>query len=91
MDFAPHPAATRRFGPPADWNEDVHGPCGTLEIADLSTTSGPYMESLWRPTADELEALNRGATIQLGIRGTVHPVIYMGVTKPPRHDAEVKL
>jgi hypothetical protein len=86
MDIRPHPDATRRFGPPADWNESSHGSCGTLEIADLQTPSGPFMESRWRPDAAELEALNAGASIMLGIRGNVHPVVYMGVTAPPKHD-----
>jgi hypothetical protein len=44
------------------------------------------MESLWRPDAEELAALNAGATIALGISGTVHPVVYVGVTAPPQHD-----
>jgi hypothetical protein len=86
MDIRPHPGATRRFGPPSDWNEDRHGSCGTLEIADLQTTSGPFMESLWRPDAVELAALNAGAAVKLGIRGNVHPVVYMGVTAPPKPD-----
>ena len=86
MDIQPHPSATRRFAPPADWNEAKHGACGTLEIADLPTPSGPYMESLWRPDAGDLAALNAGAGIALGIRGTVHPVVYLGVTAPLRKD-----
>jgi hypothetical protein len=44
------------------------------------------MESLWRPNDEELAALNAGGAIILGIRGDVHPVIYLGVTPPPKHD-----
>lgn len=86
MDIAPHPGATRRYAPPLDWDEAKHGPCGTLEVAELDTPSGPFMESLWRPTAEDLAALNSGACIVLGIRGNVHPVVYLGVTASPQHD-----
>jgi hypothetical protein len=44
------------------------------------------MESLWRPDDEELAALNGGGAIILGIRGHIHPVIYVGVTPPPKRD-----
>lgn len=87
MNFAPHPGATRRFTPPADWRPERDGECGTLEVADVAGVGNrPFMESLWRPDADDLAALNAGAAIVLGIQGVVHPVVYMGVTGPPQHD-----
>ncbi|HEX8258059.1 MAG TPA: hypothetical protein VF589_10535 [Allosphingosinicella sp.] len=90
MKFAPHPGATRRFGPPADWDPELHGPCGTLEVADIvrDTPDGGqlFMESLWRPEPEDLAALNAGAAIVLGIRGCTHPVVYVGVTSAPKHD-----
>lgn len=87
MKILPHPCATRRFGPPPDWVPEEHGECGVLEIADVvSEGRVAFMESLWRPDADELAALNSGASIVLGIQGRNHPVVYLGVTSPPAHD-----
>jgi hypothetical protein len=87
MRILPHPSATRRFAPPADWSADAHGECGTLEIAEVAGEGGlPYMESLWQPEAEDLAKLNAGAAIALGVQGQVHPVVYLGVTEPPQHD-----
>jgi hypothetical protein len=82
----PHPGSTRRFGAPSDWSTEQDGECSTLEIADVEGAGGSFMESLWRPNDEELAALNAGGAIILGIRGDVHPVIYLGVTPPPKHD-----
>jgi hypothetical protein len=91
MNFAPHPSATRKFGPPAGWTPEKDGECGTLEIADVEDAHGhPFMESLWRPDPEELAALNAGAAIVLGISGRTHPVVYVGVTAAPQHDGGAK-
>lgn len=83
----PNPVATRRFAPPRGWTPETHGDCGTLEIADVAGAGGlNFMESLWRPDADELAALAAGASVVLGIEGGSHPVVYVGVSAPPRAD-----
>ena len=89
MQPAPHPSATRRIGAPRDWNAEKHGPCATIEVADVVQDGLGYMETIWRPDAEELAALNAGAGIVLGINGFDHPVIYLSVTVPPQHEAEV--
>jgi hypothetical protein len=87
MEMAPHPCTTRRFGPPADWVPEAHGECGTLWVADVLDAAGqPFMETMWRPSEVEIAALAAGGHIVLGVRGTVHPVVYMGTSSPPRHD-----
>ena len=88
MDPATNPSATRRLGAPPNWDPQVHGPCGALEIADVidQSSGGHVMESLWRPSAEELEALANGGLVILGIFGTEHPVVYVGVSVPPQHD-----
>lgn len=87
MNPVPHPSTTRRFGPPPDWVAERHGECATLCIADiLDDGQQPFMESLWRPEPAELAALNAGGSVLLGIRGTTHPVVYVGATAGPRHD-----
>lgn len=69
---------TRQFGAPADWDgKDMS--CGVLPVLDVETGEGNFMLSAWEPTPPELEALNKGANIILGVRGTVHPVVSVQV------------
>ena len=69
---------TRKFGAPADWDgKDMS--CGVLPVLDAATREGNFMFSAWEPTPPELEALNKGANIILGVRGTVHPVVSVQV------------
>lgn len=86
MQPIPHPSATRKLTPPADWNPEHHGPCATIEVADVLQSGLQFMETLWRPDAEELAALNAGAAIVLGINGTSHPVVYVAASRPPRPD-----
>lgn len=77
--------STRQLGAPADWDgKDMS--CGVLPILDVQTSEGNFMFSAWEPTPPELEALNKGANILLGVRGTAHPVVSLQVAA----DAEVK-
>jgi hypothetical protein len=70
--------STRVFGAPAGWDgKDTS--CGALPILDVQTPEGPFMVSAWEPTPAELEAIQRGETIKLWIRGTVHPVVALTV------------
>lgn len=79
-----HPRATRRFSPPLDWDAELQGDCGTLEIADFVEPGGvPMMESLWQPSVEELNALFDGGSIVLRISGTVHPVVSLYATPAP--------
>ena len=43
----------------------------------------PAMESEWKPTAEELEALNKGGSIKLRVLGTSHPPVMLEVEAPP--------
>ncbi|WP_276841698.1 hypothetical protein [Herbaspirillum huttiense] len=77
--------STRQLGAPADWDgKDMS--CGVLPILDVQTPEGNFMFSAWEPTPPELEALNKGANILLGVRGTAHPVVSLQVAA----DADVK-
>jgi len=83
MDPLPHPQRTRSFGRPANWDEARDGPCGTLDIADIVTPERyAAMQSLWRPSAEDLNKLNRGGAIALWIYGTTHPVVAMAAIEP---------
>jgi hypothetical protein len=79
---AVHPSTTRHLGAPLDWNEGKSGPCATLPIADVERDGVPYMESLWEPDEAERGALIAGERVILGIQGTSHPVVRLGVTLP---------
>ncbi|HDR9153810.1 TPA: hypothetical protein QDB05_000229 [Burkholderia vietnamiensis] len=70
--------ATRRLGAPADWDQSKSA-CDVLPIVDVDTDNGPFMVSAWQPTAEELAALNSGASIRLWIQGTNHPVVALAV------------
>lgn len=83
MRFCNFPGA-RLLGAPRDWDQQLDGSCGVLPVIDaVDEQSGfNFIYSFWRPTAEELEALRNGGAVRLGIMGTVHPVISMGVIAP---------
>lgn len=77
-----HPSATRAPGAPRNWDEARHGSCCALPIADVDVGGRLVMESLWRPSAEELAALNVGGAVILQVGGTQHPVVAVGVCAP---------
>lgn len=86
---ANHPNRTRRLGAPLDWNADKSGPCGGLAIADIERAGLAFMESLWEPLPEELEALKAGGKVILNIQGRSHPVVSVGVTAVEPETAEL--
>lgn len=71
--------ATRNLGAPPNWDGDI-SKCNVLPIRDVVTDQGPFMVSAWEPTPAELAAINAGASIQLWVQGTGHPVVSLVVT-----------
>lgn len=71
--------ATRTLGAPHDWDEATSGKCYGLPVRDVVIDGAPYMVSAWEPSPAELQALINGESIHLFIRGTVHPVVMLGV------------
>lgn len=74
----------RPLGAPKDWDQQLDGACGVLPVLDaVDEQSGfNFMYSVWRPTAEELAALQAGGALRLGIMGSSHPVINMAVVTP---------
>lgn len=70
--------ATRNLGAPSDWDGDI-SKCNVLPILDVTTDQGPFMISSWEPTPVELAALNAGASLNLWIAGSAHPVVALAV------------
>lgn len=75
--------ATRNLGAPANWVDDMSGPCAHLPIVDKVEGGLPWMTSAWFPSPDELAAMNAGCAVLLTIQGVIHPVVSMGVSVPP--------
>lgn len=74
-------AGSRPLGAPREWDQQLDGACGVLPVADaIDEQSGfNFMYSVWRPTPEELAALQAGGALRLGIMGNSHPVINLGV------------
>jgi len=76
MDIVNHPACTRTLAaPPGTEGVDP------LPVAELSTELGVALFSFWKPDAAELEMLNAGSCIALGVytKPDEHPVVSVGV------------
>ncbi|UNA00758.1 putative glucose-methanol-choline oxidoreductase [Edwardsiella phage vB_EpM_ZHS] len=82
MDSIQHLQVTRNLGAPKDWDVSK-GKCGSLPIQDIEYAGAPAMQSLWRPSAHELEALKRGAVLSLIVLGSVHPPVSLFITDDP--------
>lgn len=73
------------IGKPKDWDESLEGPCGTIYVSTyIDTLTGlPVMASVYKPTDEEIEALQQGGLIRLAIVGRQqHPVFQLGVMGP---------
>ena len=79
MDILKIEGFTRELGKPVDWDDSKGMACASLPIIDTEANGHPVMISGWKPTAEELECLNNGAPIYLGVCGTVHPPVFLSV------------
>lgn len=51
----------------------------TLSIADFSMPHGNEMHSLWRPSMEEIAAINRSYAIRLSVLGMMHPPVMLDI------------
>ena len=72
------------IGRPRDWDPELDGECGTVYAVDqVDTRTGlNFKYTVYQPTAEELEVLNAGGVLRLGIACQVHPVINMVLLGP---------
>lgn len=75
--------ATRVLKAPPDWNEARDGKCSALAIRDSQYGDMPVMTSAWTPTPEELELLNKGASVHVGIIGRSHPPLFVTTGSTP--------
>jgi hypothetical protein len=66
--------ATHLFGKPKEWDESVRGPVRTLSVRVEDTVRGKEFVSTWKPTLEEIQALQDGGTILLTVGGVQPPV-----------------
>lgn len=55
----------------------------TLFVRDEQSPYGNVMYSVWEPTPKQLEVLNKGGAIKLGIVGEAHPPVMLDVQPAP--------
>lgn len=76
-------ADPKPLGAPPDWNEERDGHCGALFIRREVINGVPYMRSAWEGELPEALSMLAGAALHLGIQGTEHPVVQVGVGPLP--------
>ena len=80
MNRVQHHSNNAVLGAPAGWDQKEL-PCGALPITRTKVEGLPVVMSYWRPTAEELLALNTGAVIELCVVGHTMPPVSIGVNR----------
>lgn len=75
-----HPSNTRVLGAPAGWDQSAL-PCDALPVTDVIMEGRRGLVSYWRPTPEELAALQAGAVVSLWVVGTAMPPVAVEVTR----------
>ena len=78
MNRHQHPTNNAVLGAPKGWDQG-EVPCGALPITRTESDGLPCVVSYWRPTADELAALNAGGSIALWVVGVTMPPVSLSV------------
>lgn len=60
---------TITYKPPENWDQQTDGPCGDLEVRVQTHGDNrlPELVSTWKPDAEDIKMLNKGAVIELYI------------------------
>lgn len=54
-----------------------------LHVTHMKVGDYDCLQTLWRPSEEELSALNAGALVELNVLGSGHPPVLLNVTDPP--------
>lgn len=77
MDRVQHPSNNAVLGAPVGWDQEAL-PCGALPVTRTEWDGVPSVVSFWKPTPEELAALNAGKPLALWVCGqTMPPVALM--------------
>lgn len=59
------------------------GECAGLAVrmAFIDTSAGVCLQSFWKPSLEELAALNAGAHVRLTVHGLGHPPVWLDVER----------
>lgn len=79
MNKTQHKSNNRVLGAPNGWDQNAVE-CGALPITDCDFEGVPAVASYWRPTAEELKALNDGGLVVLFVLGRTMPPVAIDVT-----------
>lgn len=74
-----HPSNNAVLGAPQGWDQN-NLPCNALPITRMECDGVPAVVSFWRPTGEELRALNEGQLIALWVVGQTMPPVALNVT-----------
>jgi hypothetical protein len=78
MNRTQHPSNNLVLGAPSGWNQGEL-PCGALPVTRMVVEGKPAIVSFWKPTSEELVALNRGSSVALWVIGDTMPPVSLEV------------
>lgn len=81
MNPTQHPSNNRVLGAPAGWDQK-QVPVHALAVTDTVLDGAACVASFWRPTNEELTALNAGGLVMLHVIGMSMPPVALAVTSP---------
>lgn len=71
------------IGPPKGWNPDVQGYCETIHVRVEVIDGIQFMRTAWEPEPHDLARLNAGGMFEIGVSGSIHPMMNLRVGDPP--------
>lgn len=75
MDYVNFRGVNAVLRAPKNWDTAANGPCGDLPVC----AHDHGLTSVWKPSPEELAALNAGGGVMLTIASSVHPPVMMQV------------
>ena len=78
MNRHEHPSNNAVLGAPKGWDQAAL-PCGALPVTRTEAEGQPCIASYWKPTAEELAALNAGGLVALWVIGATMPPVSLQV------------
>ena len=81
MIRAQHPSNNRVLGAPAGWDQKEL-PISALPVTDVSVEGKAAVMSFWRPTPEEIAAIQAGALVSLLVLGNSMPPVSLTVDTP---------